>query len=167
MNPVTIKTIYICYGALLLAGLLLAIPGTIWGLKQKIVVYHGKADLILSFVTLPIVVISLADFSFENWFSWTIKIVGAILLICSVSMSYVANQNIGKTIVVVATKYALVGLISFCALLSLTGLVDGLKAQRKKDYEDAVAKYATGALGAYGFYRLHKLIAAFVRERPT
>jgi len=167
MNPETTKTIYICYGVVLLAGLLLAIPGSIWGLKQKLVVYHGKADLILSFVTLPIVVISLADLSFEDWSSWAVKIVGAVLLICSASISYVANQNIGKTVVVVATKFALVGLIAFCALLALTGLVDGLKAQRKKNYEDAVAKYATGALGAYGFYRLHKLIAAFVRERPT
>ena len=167
MNPETTKTIFICYAVVLVVALLLAIPGTIWGLKQKLVVYYGKADLILSLVTLPIVIISLADLSFEDRFSWAVKIIGAILLTCSVTMSYLANQSIGKTIVVVATKYALVGLIAFCALLALGGLVDGLKAQRKKNYEDAVAKYATGALGAYGLFRLRKLIATFVKERPT
>lgn len=166
MNPETTKTIFICYGVVLVAGLLLAIPGIIWGRKGKLVVYRGKPDLFLSCVTLPVVVISLADLSFEDWFSWTIKIAGLILFSCSVWLSYRANQNVGKTIVAMATKFALVGLIAFCALLALEGLFGGIKAQRKRDYEEAAAKYITGALGAFGVYHLHKLIATFVRESP-
>jgi hypothetical protein len=166
MNPETTKTIFICYAVVLVAGLLLAIPGIIWGRSGKVVVYHGKTDLILSCVTLPFVVISLADLSFEDWFSWAIIIVGLILFLCSVRMSYVANQNVGKTVVVMATKFVLVGLIAFCALLALEGIVDGFKAQRKRDYEEAAAKYITGALGAFGVYQLRKLIATFVKENP-
>ena len=48
MNPETTKTIFAIYGGLLLACLLLAIPGIIWGRKEKLVVYHGKMDLVLS-----------------------------------------------------------------------------------------------------------------------
>jgi len=164
MNPETTKKIFIIYGAVLLAGLLLAIPGIIWGRKGKVVVYHGKTDLILSCVTLPVIVISLADLSIEDWFSWTIKIAGFVLFSCSAWMSYVANQTVGKTIVVMATKFVLVGLIAFCALLALEGIVSGLKAQRKRDYEEAAAKYITGAIGAFGVYHLRKLIAIFVRD---
>jgi hypothetical protein len=166
MNPETTKTIFIYYGVVLVAALLLAIPGIIWGRKKKVVIYHGKVDLVLSGVTLPVVVISLADLSFEDWFSWTIKMAGLILFSCSAWMSYRANQNIGKTIVAMATKFILVGLIAFCALLALEGLIGGIKAQRKRDYEEAAAKYITGALGAFGVYHLHKLITTFVRESP-
>jgi hypothetical protein len=166
MNPETTKTIFICYGVVLVTVLLLAIPGIIWGRKGKLVVYRGKSDLFLSCVTLPVVVISLADLSFEDWFSWAIKIAGLILFSCSVWLSYRANQNVGKTIVAMATKFVLVGLIAFCALLALEGLFGGIKAQRKRDYEEAAAKYITGVLGAFGVYHLHKLIATFVRESP-
>jgi hypothetical protein len=166
MNPESTKTIFTCYAVVLVAGLLLAIPGIIWGRKKKVVIYHGKLDLVLSGITLPVAVISLADLSFEDWFSWTIKIAGVILFSCSVWMSYAANQNVGKTIVAMATKFVLVGLIASCALLALEGLFGGIKAQRKRDYEKAAAKYITGALSAFGVYHLHKLIATFVRENP-
>jgi len=166
MNPDTPSTVFICYGFLLLVGLLLAIPEIIWENRENPIVYHGKADLILSCVTLPFVVISLVDLSFGDWLSWAIRFAGVILFSCSVWLSYKANQNIGKTIIVVATKFALVGIIAFCALLALEGLVGGIKAQKKKEYEKAAAKYLTGALGAFGIYHLHKLIAKFVRENP-
>jgi hypothetical protein len=45
MNSETTKTIFIIYSVVLLACLLLAIPGIIWGRKEKVVVYHGKTDL--------------------------------------------------------------------------------------------------------------------------
>jgi len=167
MNSEATKTIFISYGVLLVAGLLLTIPGIIWANRKEVVIYDGKADLILSCVTLPFVVISLADLSFEDPFSWAIHIAGLILLLCSAWMSFAANNNIGKTIVVVPTKLVLVGLIAFCALLALEGFVGGLKAQKKKDYEEAASKYITGAIGAFGVYQLHKLIARFVRSRKT
>lgn len=56
MNPETTKTIFICYAVVSVAALLLSIPGIIWGRKEKLIVYHGSADLILSCVTLPVVV---------------------------------------------------------------------------------------------------------------
>lgn len=167
MNSPNTETVFIGYGVLLAAVLLLAIPGLLWANKDKLVVYNGKTDLILTGVTLPFVVILLADLSFEDWFSWLIHIAGFLLLCCSAWMSFNANRNIGKTIVAMATKYVLVGLIAFCALLALEGIFGGLKAQRKRDYQEAAAKYITGALGAFGVYHLHKLITKFVRETPT
>ena len=167
MNPETTKTIFIVYGILIVAGLLLAIPGILWANKGKVIIYDGKADLILSCVTLPFVVISLADLSFEDWFSWAVHIAGLILLFCSAWRSFAANQTIGKTIVAVATKFVLVGLIAFCALLALEGLVGGFKAAKKRDYEEAAGKFITGAIGAFGVYHLQKLIAKFVRENKV
>lgn len=83
MNSEATKTIFISYGVLLVAGLLLTIPGIIWANRKEVVIYDGKADLILSCVTLPFVVISLAALSFEDPFSWAIHIAGLILLLCS------------------------------------------------------------------------------------
>lgn len=167
MNPETANTIYIFYAVLVVVVLLLAIPGILGATKKRLVVYNGKTDLILTGITLPFVVISLADLSFEDWFSWGIHIAGFILLCCSAWMSFKANHSIGKTIVAVATKFVLVGLIAFCALLALEGIFGGIKAQRKRDYQEAAARYITGALGAFGVYHLHKLIAKFVQENPT
>lgn len=163
MNPETTKIVFICYGFFALSAVLLAIPGVVWANRAKVIVYDGKADLILACVTLPIVVVSLAELSFEDWFSWLLHLTGFVLLSYSVWLSYKANESIGKTIVVVPTKFVLVGLIAFCALLALEGIVGGIKAQRKRDYEDATAKYLTGAIGAFGVYHLHKLISKFVR----
>jgi hypothetical protein len=164
MNPETTKTVYIIYSVLAVACLLLAILGIIWGRKEQVVVYRGKKDLILSCVTLPFVVVALVDLSYEEWSCWAFKCIGLILLSYSAWISYAANRSVGKTIVVMATKFVLVGLIAFCALLALEGIVDGLKAQKKGDYEEAAAKYITGAIGAFGVYQLRKLIATFVRD---
>jgi hypothetical protein len=164
MNPEATKTIYIIYGVLLVACLLLAIPGINWGRRQKVVIYRGKADLILSCVTLPVVVITMADWNFEVAFSWVNKCIILMLLSYSGWISYVANRSVGKTIVVMATKFVLVGLIAFCALLALEGLIGGLKAQKKREYEEALGRYIVGAIGAFGVYHLQKLIATFVRD---
>lgn len=166
MNSETTQAIFIFYGVFLVAGFALAIPGTKWANEEKVVIYYGKSDLILSCVTLPIVVISLVDFSFSDWSSWVIKAVGVMLVLFSARLSFAANQNIGKTIVVVATKFMLVGLIAFCALLALEGIFGGIKAQKKRDYQEAAAKYITGALGVFGVYRLQKMIAKYVRGNP-
>jgi hypothetical protein len=96
--------------------------------------------------------------------TWFLTIPGLVLLFCSAWMSYAANQSAGKTIVVVAAKLLLVGLIAFCALLALQGLFDGVKALQKKKYEDAAAGFITGAIGAFGVYKLQKIIATFVKE---
>jgi len=167
MNPETTAIIFICYGLFALSAVLLAIPGIIWANRAKVVVYGGKADLILTCVTLPIVVVSLVELSFEDWFSWVLRFTGFVLLSYSAWLSYKANGNIGKTIVAVPTKFVLVGLIAFCALLALERIVGGIKAQRKGDYEDATAKYLTGAIGAFGVYHLQKLISTFVRGNPV
>jgi hypothetical protein len=166
MNSETTKTIFIVYGIVSLASCLLAIPGIILGNKEKVVVYNGKGDLILTFVAMPIIAISLFDLSFDNSFSWVMKVLAAVLIIVSLIVSFSANQSIAKTIVVFPTKYVLAGLIALCALIAGQGLIDGFKAQRKKDYEEATAKYLTAAIGAFGAYHLHKLIAKFVKQSP-
>lgn len=166
MNPAKAKFIFTIYAIVFLAGLLLAIAGIILGDKDKIVIYKGKTDLILTFVAIPIIVISLFDFRFDNEFSLTMKILSVILVIFSLSISLVANHSIWKTIIVFPTKYVLAGLIAFCAMLAGQGLLDGFKAQRKKDYEEAAAKYLTAAIGAFGVYHLHRLITKFVKNSP-
>jgi len=145
---------------------LVAIPGAILGHKNKVVVYKGKTDLILTFVSMPIIALSLFDAHFDNAFSWTTKSLAVLFVIFSLAISTKANRSIAKAIVVLPTKYVLAGLMAFCALLAGQGLLEGLKAQRKKDYEEAAAKYMTAAIGAFGVYHLHKLISKFVRANP-
>jgi len=166
MNSETTKTIFIVYGIVSLASCLLAIPGIILGNKEKVVVYNGKGDLILTFVAMPFIAISLFDLSFDNGFSWVMKVLATVLTIVSLIVSFSANQSIAKTIVVFPTKFVLAGLIALCALIAGQGLIDGFKAQRKRDYEEATAKYLTAAVGGFGVYHLHKLIAKFVKRSP-
>jgi len=166
MNQEPTKSIFIVYAIVFVAGLLLAIPGIVLGNKGKVVVYNGNADLILTFIAMPIILISLFDLRFDNGFSVTMKVLAVIFILLSLALSFVANKSIGKTILVFPTKYTLAGLIALCALIAGQGLIDGFKAQRKRDYEEATAKYLTAAIGAFGVYHLHKLISKFVRIIP-
>jgi hypothetical protein len=169
------------FGFSLVASLLLTIPGTIWGLQKKVVVYTGNIDLALSFMVpiffllaFPAVFLfpitsmygaSPVDLGFAPSVNWTLKVLSAVLLIYSVKKSFVANLSISKTIVAVPTKLVLACLISFFSLLALGGLLGGVKALHKKNRKEAIENFAVGIGGTLGFLQLRKIIGRLIQDQ--
>lgn len=151
----------------LIAAFLLAIPGTILGLKQKAIVYNGKLDLVVSYIFPMLFIFGFPDYGFDPSVSWTLKAASILLLAYSVRKTYAANPNVAHTILIVPTKYVLAGLLSICGLLAVGGVLGGVKAIQKKDRKEAVEQFAVGAAGAVGFYYLKKLIDKLIIPEGT
>lgn len=152
----------LCLGVIVLI-ILLAILGTIFGLKEKVVVYSGKSDLALSFVVPIFIILAFPDFGFDTSVSRTLKVVSLLLLTCSIIQSFVANSSIAKTFVVVPTKFILAGLIAFCALLAVGGAIGGIQRLQKKNRKEAMGQFAVGAAATFAFNKLRKIIARLMR----
>lgn len=151
----------------LIAAFLLAIPGTILGLKQKAIVYNGKFDLVLSFIFPVLLIIGFPDYGFDHSVSWTLKAASIPILAYSVRKTHTANPNVVHTILVVPTKYVLAVLLSIFGLLAVGGVLGGIKAIQKKDRKEAAEQFAVGAAGAAGFHYLKKLIGLLLVPEGT
>ena len=126
----------------LIAAFLLAIPGTILGLKQKAIVYNGKLDLVVSFIFPVLFIFGFPDYGFDRAVSGTLKAVSFLLLFFSVRKTQAANSNIVHTIVIIPTKYVLALLLTICGLLAVGGVLGGVKAIQKKDRKEAAEQFA-------------------------
>lgn len=152
----------LCLIALVLV-LLLAILGTVFGLKEKVIIYGGKCDLVLSFVVPALFILAFPDYGFDSSVSRTLKVVSLILLICSVLQSFVANRSIVKIIVVVPTKFILAGLLTLFALIAAGGVLGAIQRFQRNKRKEAMEQFAIGAAAAFGFHKLRKIVARLVR----
>ena len=151
----------------LIAAFLLAIPGTILGLKQKAIVYNGKLDLVLSFIFPVLFIFGFPDYGFDRSVSWTLKAVSIPILAYSFGKTHTANPNVVHTILIVPTKCVLAVLLLICGLLAAGGVLGGIKAVKKKDHKEAAEQFAIGAAGATGFHYLKKLIGLLIVPEGT
>jgi TPR repeat protein len=167
----TAKFLFYLFAFVFIGSLLFAIPGTIWGLNEKVVVYNGKLDLALSFIIPVLFLFTFVDYllirPFAVWLSWSLKVLSVFLLVYSFRKSFVSNLSIGKTIVVLPTKFILVGLITFCGLFAVGGTLAGIESVEKKKHKEAAKLLAIGAASAVGFYKLKQLIGKLVMPAGT
>jgi hypothetical protein len=150
-----------------LAGLLLAIPGIILGLREKITVYKGYSDLSVSCLIPVLAALAFPHFGFADWATWSLKVLTALLVLYSVKQSFAANRSIGKTMLAMPTKFVLLAFVTICGLFAVGGILAGLEALEKKKHKEAAKNLATGAVGAFGFYHLKKLILKLVKVSPS
>jgi len=162
--------VIILFWLLPVIGLILAIVGSVLGYQRKIVVYDGRTDLhvtIASIVSLvgPIVAFRLR--TEEPWLFWLLVSLFLVLPFDSIRRSYRANQTVGKTILSVFAKYALLFLITFCALIAVGGALAAVEEVKKKRYGQAAQQAATAAAGAAGLIALRRLINHLVTEQSA
>jgi hypothetical protein len=174
------QIIWIAFFTILLS---LATIGTILGVKDKVVVFDGINDVILSFLVLIYICVFLgvALNPDAGGFRLPVAGIGVLSLILFARKPYLANQrNAGKTIVVVSTKLVLPSLVAISYVFSLIFLRYAIgdainahvtprytKEQREQKLQHQVnAAVSLGVAGffAYVAHRLQRLIKKLVKE---
>jgi len=148
---------------LCLLSAVLAIPGVSLGLKRKLVIYDGRDDLNEAWDVLVAVVAALIALNFHFWIGGALLVLSFLLLTLSIRRTYRANKSFGKSLLAVPTKFAVLGLIVVCGLLSFS-VVAGLHSFAEKKHKEGAKQLAAGAAGLVGFGLLKKLITKLVRE---
>jgi hypothetical protein len=67
----------------------------------------------------------------------------------------------------VFAKYALLALITLCAVLAVGGTLAAIDEAKKKRYEEAAKQAATAAVEAAGFLAVRRLIKRLTTENPS
>ena len=156
-----------------LAGLILAICGSVLGYKRKLVVYDSKADLnvtcasIISWICSGIAFGCRSESPLAVWMAWALLLLGVVLAINSIKRSAKANRTAWRTILSVFAKYALLALITLCAVIAVGGAFGAIDEAKKKRYKEAAANAAAGAVGAAGFLAVRRLINQLITENPS
>lgn len=150
-----------------LISLMLTPTGTAWGLDGKAVIYNGRGDLVLCFIILFLTVAT--GMAVYSAFEGTKLLVGltVLLLAYSIRLSLAANDSLGKVVVVLPTKFVLVGLITLCSVFAIGGTQEGIRSLREKKYPEAVRSLAVAAAGVAVFCYLRKLIGRLVKPKRT
>jgi hypothetical protein len=155
-----------------LAGLILAICGSVLGYKRKLVVYDSKADLnvtcasIIFWMCSGIAFGSRSESPLAVWMAWPLLLLSVVLTINSIKRSAKANRTAWETVLSVFAKYALLALIALCALIAVGGTFAAVDEAKKKRYKQAAANAAAGAVGVAGFLAVRRLINQLITEAP-
>jgi hypothetical protein len=185
------ETLWLILGAIvLIAILILVILGVTWGLNDRVVVFLGKSDLVVSCIISGICYMALfliIDGTMNNTdremkhIGMNLLIFAGVLMIYSVGVAYVANMmNIRNTLLVLLTKQVLAGLLTLFGALLIGGVksgieshgkaakIDGNSAEDKKEIarhkKDAAGALMVAAFAAALIYPLYKLIKNLIKD---
>jgi len=146
-------------------GLILAICGSVLGCQRKIVVYDSRAGLNITCISLISLVPSGIAFGISPVVGWPALLVSAALFGASTVRAFKANRTAWGGVLSVFAKYALLGLVVFCALIAIGGTFAAIDEAKKKRYKQAAANGVAGAVGAVGFVTVRRLINRLITER--
>ena len=156
-------TLVCVFGLIIMLWGTLVVLGTAWGLHNKVVVYNGTLDLLMSFALPVLIPLAIINIGMSDLAAWILRTLTVCLVAYSVKKSLAANSSGWKTMVVIPTKLTLTVLIVFCGLMAVGGLLEAGKATRKNDYKEAGKYMALSAVASFGFVGLRKLIAKLLK----
>ena len=147
-----------------------AVYGSRLGLQRKIVVYDSVTDLNITCASVMLLVGGIVAFCFRAeapfviWIGWALLIPGIIFTFNTITRSSKANATHIKGMLSVLAKYALLGLITCSAFITIGAGYTALEEAKKKNYKKAVANAATAAVGAAAFCGSKSLINRLITE---
>lgn len=175
--------------------LIVAIIGTYLGIKDKVIIFWGKRDVVVSFIISIILLfcfvgIIMMQGEDEDGKLGLLKTIGVIfavslpLLIYSIRRSYIANsRNFNKTLLVMPTKLAVSGLTAITGYLSYLsarsalestakasstpGYTEELRKEKLRHKKEAISNASNAAVLGYVTYHLHNLIKKLIKENPA
>ena len=147
-------------------SLVAAIPGTILGLKDRLVIYNGKTDLILAYIIPLCGAIWIPDWGIAGVLFWLLLVLGILLVSWSVSKTWTANRSLRKTALVLPTKFVLAWGMALCGLLAVGGMISGTKELKNRQYGKAAKQFAIGAVPGMIFLKMKEVIQRLVKSQP-
>lgn len=145
-------------------GLLAAVPGTILGLKDRLVIYNGKSDLVLTYLAPLSLLVWIPHPDIPSLVACTLKGMSVSLILWSVGKAWTANRSVWKTALVLPTKFALAWGIAICALLAAGGMISGTKELKARKFGLAARQFAIGAAAAVLFLKMKEIIRQLVKS---
>jgi hypothetical protein len=186
------ETLWLILGAIVLIAILtLVILGVTWGLNDKVVVFLGKSDLVVSCIISGICYVALVliiagtmnntDTEMKH-IGMNLLIFAGLLMIYSLGVAYVPNmKNIRNALLVVLTKQVLAGLLTLFGALLIGGIKSGIgshgkaakisgnSAEEKKEIarhkKDAAEALMVATFAASLIYPLFKLIKTLIKDK--
>ena len=147
-------------------SLVAAIPGTILGLKDRLIIYNGKTDLTLVYCIPLCGAIWIPDWGITGVLFWLLLVLGILLVSWSVSKTWTATRSLWKTALVLPTKFVLAWGIAFCGLLAVGGMISGTKELKNRQYGKAAKQFAIGAVAGMIFLKMKGVIQRLVKSPP-
>ena len=143
----------------------IALLGTFWGLTDRLVVYHGSQDLLLTAIGYASAIATLVASSHSATVTIVLLLITTVIMLVSLADSKRANGSFIKACIAVPTKFMLLFLIIILGLAATGGLQAAYHEQKKGNARAAAKNAAVGAGGSLGAYFVAKLIRKLIKTR--
>lgn len=141
--------------------------GAFWGFTDRLVIYHGKQDLLLTVIGYISIIATLVASAHSTPVAILLMVVSAIIMIVSFGESRRANGSFVKACIAVPTKFILLFLIILLWLAAFGALSDAYNEQKKGNGRAAAKNAAIGAGGLLGAYFVGKIIRKLIKTRAA
>jgi hypothetical protein len=151
----------------LILSFIIAIPGTVMGLNNTLVIYNGRQDVALSFLLLLSFVATLV-LAYQSALAGVVALLlTALFVYLSIRDSMTVNQTLPRALIAVPTKIMLVFLFIITGLIAIGSITSGIEDLKKGNKKEAVKNLGAGIAAALSAYLMRNLISKLVKDRAT
>jgi hypothetical protein len=147
---------------------IIALVGVFMGVNEKITIYNGNWDLVLTCLCAISVIAAWICFTNDNTPIMVLFIITAfITLLMSFRESMMANDSVLRAALAVPAKFILLVLIASCGLMAYGNVRSGMDEIKKGNKDKAASLFLIAAVFALGARFFYNLIKKLIKERVT
>ena len=151
----------------LILSFIIAIPGTVMGLNNTLVIYNGRQDVALSFLLLLSFVATLV-LAYQSALAGVVALLlTALFVYLSIRDSMTVNQTLPRALIAVPTKIMLVFLFIITGLIAIGSITSGIEDLKKGNKKEAVKNLGAGIAASLSAYLMKNLINKLVKDRAA
>ncbi|MDI1249259.1 MAG: hypothetical protein PSV13_10390 [Lacunisphaera sp.] len=145
----------------------IALWGLFWGFTDRLVVFNGKEDLLLTALGYASTIATLVASAHSSTVTFLLMGVTAIIVLISFGESRRANGSFMKACIALPTKFMLLFLILFLWMAAFGAMNEALKEHKKGNVRAAAKNAGAGAAGLLGALIVGKIIRKLVKARVS
>ena len=145
-------------------GLVLGGIGASLGRKGKIIVYYGRADYLLAWLTAIVAIVGLGSWLNDPADGRPAVVIAGALLLISALVAYIANASLAKVVVAVPAKVLLVIMQAFYAIITIGLASAAIGAIREKKVKQAVGFGVGSGIGAAASVSFNRKVWALIKH---
>lgn len=144
-----------------------AILGTILGLTDRLTVFYGSEDVVLTCFGYASILATLVASTISEPVAIIMLCVTALLVLSSLATSRKGNRSFFKACIAVPTKFMLIFIIVLLGILAFESLKSALGELNKGRYEAALKNAAVGTGALAGSTFIIRLVRKLVKARDA